>query len=206
MTARRARPPSPWTPSSTRKTPLHHPPIHQLNEAYYNIRKPTGYADAIKLSREFPRQNVHKWLAQQPTYTLHKPIRRKFPTLKYRVSDANELWQIDLLEMIPYVKINQGFRYILTCIDVYTRFARAQPIKAKDGVTVTSALTKMLQGATIPRHIQSDLGKEFYNVHVQNLFKKFNINHYTVYSQFKAALVERLNPTLMSKITCQFLP
>ena len=177
----------------------------QLNEAYYNIKKPTGYAGAAKLVSEFPKQNVREWLATQSTYTLHKPMRRKFPTHKYRVSGTYMLWQIDLLEMIPYAKINQGFRYILTCIDVYSRFARALPLKTKDGVTVANALNKMLQKApTTPKHIQSDLGKEFYNVHVQNLFKRFKINHYTVHSQFKAALVERFNRTLREKLTRYF--
>ena len=178
---------------------------HQLRNAYYNIEKPSGYAGASKLAREFPLYNVHEWLARQPTYTLHKPMRRKFPTRKYRVSGAYMLWQIDLMEMIPYAKINQGYRYILTCIDVYTRYARALPIKTKDGVTVAKALSKMLhESATTPKHIQSDLGKEFYNAHVQNLFKKFNINHYTVHSQFKAALVERFNRTLRQKLTRYF--
>ena len=47
-------------------------------------------------------------------------------------------------------------------------------------------------------------GKEFYNNQVQKLFKDKNINHYTVFSQYKAAVVERFNRTLREKLSRYF--
>jgi len=175
----------------------------QLAKTYYNITKPAGYAGAPKLKEEFG-DVVSDFLKEQPTYALHKPIRRRFPTRKYRVSGPNELWQMDLMEMIPYARINNGNRYILTCIDVYTRFARAEAITAKDGKTVAAAISNMFKNVQ-PRYVQTDLGKEFYNTHVKNVFEKFNIaKHYTVHSQYKAALVERFNRTLREKLNRYF--
>jgi L-rhamnose mutarotase len=128
-------------------------------------------------------------------------MRRKFPTRKYKTSGPNEMWQMDLMEMIPYSKINGGNKYILTCVDAYTRFARALPVKNKDAKSMSEAISKMLSGKSTPRHIQTDLGKEFYNKSVQDLFVKHKINHYSVHSQFKAALVERFNRTLRERLS-----
>ena len=177
---------------------------NQLAKVYYDPSKPEGYAGASRLQKKFPKTNVKKWLATQPAYTLHKPMKRKFTTRMYKTSGNDELWQMDLMEMIPYAKINSGNRYILTCIDVFSRFARAEAVKTKDAVTVSTAIRKMLTKTTPPRHVQTDLGKEFYNKTVQSLFRKHNINHYTVQSQFKAAVVERFNRTLRERLNRYF--
>jgi len=104
--------------------------------------------------------------------------------------------------MIPYSRINKGYKYILTCIDVFSRFARVQPLKSKRGDEVAKAISRMLKEK--PVHIQTDLGKEFYNDHVIALLKKHKIKHYSVYSQFKAAYVERFNRTLREKLNRYF--
>ena len=174
----------------------------RFSKVYYDPSKPEGYAGAERLKKKFPKEekSVAKWLATQATYTLHKPIKRKFPTRKYRTSGPNDLWQMDLMEMIPYASINKGFKYILTCIDVFSRFARALPLKSKDADNVSAAITKMLTEKVSPKNIQTDLGKEFYNRSVQQIFKKHKINHYSVHSQFKAAVVERFNRTLRERL------
>ena len=174
---------------------------------YYDLSNEGGYGGIkrlVKSSKHANIQSTSKWLRTQPTYSLHKPFRKRFPTRKYKTSSINDLWQMDLMEMIPYASINKGYRYILTCIDVFSRLARAEPLKSKNSRDVTSAIGKMLKVGAIPRHIQTDLGKEFYNKDVQSLFKKHKINHYTVYSQFKAALVERFNRTLREKLNRYF--
>ena len=62
----------------------------------------------------------------------------------------------------------------------------------------------MLKKNKKPHHVQTDLVKEFYNKSVRSLFKKYDINHYSVHSQFKAALVERFNRTLRERLTRYF--
>lgn len=175
----------------------------QLAKVYYDPTQPEAFGGAEKLEKRFPKAEVRKWLASQPTYTLHKPMRRRFTTRKYRTSGPDDLWQMDLMEMIPYARLNLGLKYILTCVDVFSRFARAEAVKTKDAKSVAAAIRKMLSKndqQQPPRHIQTDLGKEFYNKVVQDLFKQKKINHYTVHSQFKAALVERFNRTLREKL------
>jgi hypothetical protein len=105
--------------------------------------------------------------------------------------------------MIPFAKINKGYKYILTCIDVFSRFARTESVKAKDGPSVSKAVRSMLETAA-PRCIQTDYGKEFYNKHVSSVMKEFNVKHYSVNSLYKAALVERFNRTLRERLSRYF--
>jgi IS30 family transposase len=169
---------------------------------YYNINHPAAYGGVDRL-HTVTRQNPSEWLQRQLAYTLHKPLKRKFATRKYMTSGINDLWQLDLMEMIPYAKINRGYKYILSCIDVFSRYGRVLPLKSKQGLEVAAAIKKMLQN-NVPRHIQTDLGKEFYNTNVKKVFKDHDIGHYSVHSQFKAALVERFNRTLREKLNRYF--
>ena len=183
------------------------PPItQQITKTYYNVNDPAGYAGASKLQQKYPKnkKGIDKWLSSQATYTLHKPMKRRFPTRKYKVPCVNHLWQIDLMEMIPYASINNDYRYIITCIDVFSRFARVQPIKSKSASAVHDALKIIFDDGATPKYVQTDLGKEFYNSKVQQLFDTLKIQHYSVHSQFKAAIVERFNRALRETLNRYF--
>jgi len=173
-----------------------------MEEIWLNPSHPAGYggAEKLKMASGKSMKSTKKWLSNELAYSLNKPIRRRFPTRSYKTSGINDLWQLDLMEMIPYASINSGYKYILTCIDVFSRFARALPLKTKSANDVHSALEIMFKNVK-PRHVQTDEGKEFYNSKVSSLFKKLQINHYSVYSQYKSALVERFNRTLRERIT-----
>ena len=98
-------------------------------------------------------------------------------------------------------KINKGYKYMITIIDVFSKFAWAVPLKSKTGKDVTNAfkLTKR-----VPTNLQTDKGKEFYNKDFKELMKKYNINHYSTYTNVKASVVERFNRTLKEKMWKQF--
>jgi hypothetical protein len=128
---------------------------------------------------------------------LHKPIRRNFPRRATVVKGIHDLYQADLVEMKPHSRINKGYKYILTFIDCFTKVAHAIPLKNKNGLTIVEAMKKLIQsiGKRI-KNLQTDDGKEFFNKDFSNLMKKNKINHYSTYSEKKAAIVERFNRTL----------
>ena len=173
----------------------------KIEDVYYDPDQVEGFGGKPRLLKRFSRKQVNEWLPTQLTYSLHKPIRKKFPTRAYRTSGIDDTWQMDLMEMIPYAKVNKGYKYILVCIDIFSRFARALPCKTKTGDEVATVMLKMLKTAQ-PRRIQTDRGKEFYNSHVRTrVLEKHGIQLYTVNSQFKAAIVERFNRTLREKLS-----
>lgn len=57
---------------------------------------------------------------------------------------------------------------------------------------------------TLPKNLQTDLGKEFYNKEFQSLMKSSNINHYSTFSTLKASVVERVKRTIKSLMWKQF--
>lgn len=135
---------------------------------------------------------------------LHKPARKNFPRRKVVMKGIDNLWQIDLVEMNKFSKSNKGFNYLLTVICVFSKFAWAVPVKRKTGKDVTSAMNKIFKLGRIPKKIQSDMGKEFYNSEFQHLMKRYNIHHYSTYSIMKASICERFNRTLKSLMWKEF--
>ena len=175
-----------------------------MEKTYTDIHHTASFGGKKRLVKHYDKQKVEKWLPTQLSYSLHKPLRKKFPTRKYKVSGIDEIWQMDLLEMIPYAKINKGYRYILVCIDTFSRFVRALPCKTKTGEEITTLTLKMFKDKR-PKYVQTDRGKEFYNKEMkQRVFEKYGIKHYTVNSQFKAPIVERFNRTLREKLNRYF--
>lgn len=104
------------------------------------------------------------------------------------------MWQAYLVEMIPYAKENNYYRYVLmTVIDTFSI-----PIRSKTGNDTTNGFISILEGGRIPKNLQADNGNEFYNKKFQELMKHYEINHYSTYSHLKAYVVERFNRTLKS--------
>ena len=135
---------------------------------------------------------------------LHKPARRKFLRRKVDIRDLNETFEGDLIDMSSYAKENKGFKFLLTVIDTFSKFAYAIPLKSKNATDVTSAFEKILKKGRIPKHLHVDRGKEFYNNLFKSLMKKYNINLFSTYSNIKASIVERFNRTLKEKMWKKF--
>jgi Integrase core domain len=136
---------------------------------------------------------------------LHKSARRNFKRRTVIVKGLDDLFQADLVEMIPYAKINKNYKYLLTVINTFSKYAWAIPIKNKTGQEVARAMDSILFTLnTTPRNFQTDHGLEFYNIHFKNLMKKYNINHYSTFSGLKSSIVERFNRTIKGKMWKQF--
>ena len=174
-------------------------------EIWFDPNDPVGFTGVEKLAKKTKstKKETETWLKDHLAYSLNRPIRKRFKTRKYKTGGPDELWQADLMEMIPYSEINDGYKYILTCVDVFSRFARAVPLKSKSMKDVADAIKTLLNNKR-PINFQTDLGKEFYNKEVKQILDKREINHYSVFSQYKAALVERFNRTLRGRLNKYF--
>lgn len=137
---------------------------------------------------------------------LHRQARKVFPRRRVYTKGIHDLWQIDLVEMIPYAKENEGKKYILTVIDVLSKYAWAAPVQTKSGKDVTAAMRNVLKQSypNKPKNIHSDNGKEFYNEHFKRLMENEKINHYSTYTHLKASVVERFNRTLKNWMWKEF--
>ena len=56
-------------------------------------------------------------------YTLHKLRRQRFETLPVVAEGMDHQWVADLVEVQKLAKYNRGYRYLLTVIDVVSKYA-----------------------------------------------------------------------------------
>lgn len=177
---------------------------NKLKETYYNPS--TGYSSISDLVRKtsLPYIDIKRWLETQETYQKHKKINLKHHTRRVMSRGVNHQWQVDLVEMIPFAKVNNGFKYILTCIDIFSKYAIARPLKNKTAQAVTEAFKDILNQGRKPLLIQSDHGSEFISKKTQQLFNSQGIRWFETYNLTKAQTVERFNKTLKDKLYMYF--
>ena len=125
---------------------------------------------------------------------VHRQSRKPKEYRKVEVSDVNDIWSMDLVEMQNFEKENKGYKYLLTCIDLFSRYAWVEPLKNKTGVEVMNAIKRIFESANAkPNKIWVDEGSEFYNKDVKGFLK--NIELYSTYGKAKASIIERFNRT-----------
>ena len=116
------------------------------------------------------------------------------------VGGLDDQWVADLVEVQPLAKYNRGIRYLLTVLDVLSKYAWVQPLKAKTGVALVKAFNKILKQGRQPNRLQTDRGTEFYNRTFQRWLKDHGIDHFSTEGDAKAAVVERFNRTLKERL------
>ena len=171
-----------------------------LASVYYDAKRSGGFGGVDRLYKDvkkegkfnISRTKIKEWLMKQDTYTLHKPIRRHFRRNRVIVGGIDYQWQMDLADMQSMQKFNDGYRYLLVCIDVFSKYAWVVPLKNKTGLSLVEAFK--------PEKIITDQGTEFFNKHFKALLKDEDIELYNTYNETKASVVERLIRTLKTRM------
>lgn len=180
-----------------------------LTKIYYDPQHPAAFGSVEKLYfaakqkkvKNLTRKRVLNFLEHQDTFTLHRPVRRKFLRRKTIARHLDEIWVADLIEMQAIKNENSGFRYILTVIDILSRYAFAIPIKSKTGPHIVNAFKQIFKKfKRKPEKLHTDKGSEFYNKTFANYLREEKIKLYSTESDMKAAVVERFNRTLKEKM------
>eukprot|EP00116_Pleurobrachia_bachei_P005917 sb/3466179/ len=145
------------------------------------------------------RGDVAKVLKASDSYTLHKPVRKPAKFRRIHTKSINYQFQIDLVDMSAYAKENNGYKWIITCIDTFSKKLWTFKLKNKSGVTVLKALKPLIEKEK-PQKIETDDGGEFKNGQFLTLLAKHKIDGFTVSSDRKCAIVERVNRTLKTRM------
>ena len=178
--------------------------IKAINELPYNKQQYGTFLvkNIIKSKRKLGLgvENHNKILSEE----LHKSKRKNYPRRKIIVNHIDEIFAADLVEMQKFAKLNKGYRYLLTCIDIFSKFAWVIPLKDKKGITIKNALEKIFKERK-PKFLWTDRGTEFYNKQVQDLLNENNIKLYsTNNSEIKSPIVERFNRTFKNMMHKKF--
>lgn len=179
----------------------------ELQRLYYEAEEPSAFSGITNIRRVIRRKglgisnkNLNDWLQRQSTYTLHKPARKTYKRNVVRVSGIDDQWQADLVDMRSYAKYNDGYKYILTNIDIFSKYAWGIPLKNKTGDELVNALKAIFSTNRVPYKFNTDQGTEFENRNVRSFLHNKNISFFTTRSDKKAAVVERFNRTLKNRM------
>ena len=127
-----------------------------------------------------------------------KPPKKNYPTNKIVYNHIDEIWSIDLADMIDYkTSNNKGYRYIFIIIDNFSKYLLAIPLKNEYSQTITNEFSNILTTSKRkPLKIESDRGTEFYNSMFQNLLKSKNFQHYSQFTDKGSSIAERVIRTI----------
>ena len=109
-----------------------------LKDYYYDISKPgalSGHYQFIKslkaLGIDHDPDQVK--VQQQEPISFHRPFKKKFRRNNVIVAGIDNKWQIDLVDMKKFGEKNKANHYILTVIDVFSKYACVMPVYRKSG-------------------------------------------------------------------------
>ena len=102
-----------------------------LNEIYYNVNHPAGFSNvswlyhAVK-GKGIKFKDVREFLSRQRSHQLTRPNRYHYTRRSTASRGLDHFWQADFVEFAHDAysrRINKGVNYLLTVIDVLSRYA-----------------------------------------------------------------------------------
>ena len=166
----------------------------QLLEKLFRFIRKQGKHDVT-------RKEIKKWLSKQDTHTLFRPVRRKFKRREMITSGVDSQWALDVAYVDNISENNQNVKYLLFCIDIYSKYLFVEPLHGKTGTDITNALQRIFKKGRQPFSIHVDKGKEFYNKTVSRLMKKEGNKLFSMENDdIKSSVCERVIRTIKNKL------
>ena len=135
---------------------------------------------------------------------LNKPVINKFERKKVIVNHIDEIHSCDLVDMQKYSRVNKGYKYIFTNIDIFSKYSWSFPLKSKTIKEIKSCFQKIFNERK-PSYIWSDQESSFFSKEMLQFFKDNNVKIYYTHSDLKAVIIERFNRSLRELMMKEFV-
>ena len=135
---------------------------------------------------------------------LNKPVINKFERKKIIVNHIDEIYSCDLVDMVKYSRVNRGYKYIFTNVDIFSKYAWAFPIKSKTIKDIKPCFEKIFKERK-PKFIWSDKESSFFSKEMLKFFEDNNVKIYYTYSNLKSVIIERFNRSLRELMMKSFV-
>ena len=135
---------------------------------------------------------------------LNKGVINKFERKKVIVNHIDEIHSCDLVDMSKYSRMNKGYKYIFTNIDIFSKYAWVFPIKSKTIKDIKPYFQKIFKERK-PKFIWSDKESSFFSKKMLKFFEDHNVKIYYTYSNLKAVFIERFNRSLRELMMKDFV-
>lgn len=144
------------------------------------------YGDEKKVSE------IQNELSENRTYTRHKEAKKIKNFNPFFVYNINEMWQIDLMYLPDLSKYNEGYKYLLCLLEVFTRKLYIKILKEKTSRVVTDGFNEIQQKINnFPKKIVCDMGGEFKCALFEKYCRENKIKLIFTTNDTKASHVER---------------
>lgn len=178
-----------------------------LKSVYFDPSKPSSFTspnklfDYVKKDGKFDisKYRIRKWLQQQEPYSLQS-VNRKPKTTPIIVSGIDDQWSADLMDMTKFENENNGIKYVLVVIDIFSKFVYLRPLPDKTGRSVADAFKDIFRQGRIPKRLRTDKGQEFKARVVRDLMHARGVRQMFAENDTKAAISERAIKTIKAKI------
>ena len=142
---------------------------------------------------------------QQLAKEVFSPQIRKFKRQRIIPLYKDETWSADIIGKSSLSKYNNNYKFLLTVIDIFTKYAWAIPLKNKSGLSITNGFKIVFsehpQGGPEPRKPEKlwvDRGSEFYNKTFKSLLKEYGTSKAASGIElYSTVFIKRFNRTLL---------
>lgn len=184
-----------------------------LRKLYYTPGNPGAFAGPEKLYQavkqdgkyKIGRMRIRQFLNNEDPYSLLKPIRSSFPRSKVIVNTIDSIWDGDLAAVSNISSENDGYKFLLVLIDIFSRFLFIVPLKNKQHQNVTDGLKSVFHSGRKPDTLRTDKGSEFKNRWVKTFLKKEGVHTIYTQNETKANYAERVIRTMKNMMYSYFL-
>ena len=81
---------------------------------------------------------------------MQRHVRKRSLRNPYTLTNLMEVWECNLLDMRTLTKYNDLYRYILSVIDVFSKYLHLVPVKTKSGPAIYSAFGSLFHDSRRP--------------------------------------------------------
>ena len=159
------------------------------------------YSHLKSIGKNASKSNIKQILSSLPVYSKYKePHSSKFHNPFY-IYFLHQQWQSDICYFPELSQYNNGVKYLLVVIEVFSRKIFVSPMKSKTKEATLKSFRSIHKYIDFsPKTLSVDKGKEFRAQIFQNYCLQNNIKLIFSNSSTKASIVERCQRNLQSII------
>lgn len=140
---------------------------------------------------------VRKWFQNQDNYSLQKPVRQTFKKARVVVSGIDDQFDADLADVSKISHENDGVKYLLVVIDIFSKYLWIQPLKNKRAKDVVNGFKLIFDQGRKCKKLKTDNDSEFISKVTRAYLKQEGIYYFTTQnSNTKANIAECLIHTI----------
>ena len=152
------------------------------------------YKSAKKVIKDISLKDVKKFLETQDSYTLHRPSKKNFLSQRILAPKPKVIISLDLIDIKNLSEFNNGYKYLILFVDVFSKYLTIIPIKTKHKESILYGLKQFFEKKDNYKYtrIYADKESGLYSHLTRDYLKKKNKKVYSNSSQErKNAISER---------------